>query len=278
MKTNDIADSGADPRTTEELVGLALDEKDEDAAWDLITALHFRGTREVLTAAERLCAGPTAAERELGATILGQLGVPDRSFPDECFECLARTVRAETDPDVLQAIGVAFGHLDDPRCIELLLPFKAHPDETVRWGVVQGISGHDFPEAIEALIGLSQDEDEEVRDWATFGLGSLIDTDTPEIREALWARLSDSYEDARAEALTGLARRKDPRTVDLLLKELAADDVDIMVIDAAEELGDSRLLPALKRLKKHWPEDRGEEEESLDKAIFSCRLNPEKTR
>jgi HEAT repeat protein len=275
MKQKTFEDKNSDPRSTEELIRLALTERDEDMAWESVTALHFRGTREVLEAAELLCDSAIPTERELGATLLGQLGVPERSFPDECFDCLARMIETEDDPDVLQAIAIAFGHLDDPRCIEILIPFKNHPSDIVRWGVVHGISGHDFPAAIETLIELSRDRDEEIRDWATFGLGTLIDTDSEEIREALWARVVDTYGDARAEALMGLARRKDPRTAGLLLQELAEEDVDSMAIDAAEELGDPALVSALTQLKKRWPENRREEEEWLDKAIASCKGIPE---
>jgi HEAT repeat protein len=270
MKRGILEDKYADPRSTSDLIRLALAEPDEDLVGELVSALHRRGTREVLEAAELLCDSASAPERELGATLLGQLGVPERAFPDECFACLERMLDIETDADTLQAIAIAFGHLKDPRSIDLLLPLKSHPSDIVRWGVANGLSGHNDPAAIRALIDLSTDIDEEIRDWAAFGLGSLIDTDTPEIRDALWARVSDFYEDARAEALVGLARRKDPRVLDLLQSELANPDVDIMAIDAAQELGDIRLLPALLQLKDNWPKERREEEEWLDRAIASC--------
>jgi len=262
--------ASADPRPTDELVRLALTEVDEDMAWEYVTALQFRGDGEVLKAALCLCESQLPTERELGVTILGQLGIPERTFPGKSFLTLARMLETETDPDTLQAIGVAFGHLNDPRCIGLLVPMKNHPCNLVRWGVVHGIAGHNHPLAIQTLIELSRDEDEEIRDWASFALGSLIDTDTEEIREALWARVTDSFEDVRAEALTGLARRKDPRVRDLLLRELAAENVDIMIVDAAQELGDALLLPALLELKQRWPADRRDEEDWLDKAIESC--------
>lgn len=56
---------------------------------------------------------------------------------------------------------------------------------------------------------LTQDTDEDVRDWATFGLGVFGQLDSPEIREALVTRLSDTNADVRAEALAGLAARKE---------------------------------------------------------------------
>src|SRR5262249_16743405 len=49
--------------------------------------------------------------------------------------------------------------------------------------------------------------DESVRDWATFGLGQLIERDTPKLRAALLVRLEDPDEKTRIEAVRGLARR-----------------------------------------------------------------------
>jgi len=59
---------------------------------------------------------------------------------------------------------------------------KNHPSEDVRFGVVHGSLTHENESAIHTLIELSADEDEDVRNWATFGIGSLIVNDTEEIR------------------------------------------------------------------------------------------------
>lgn len=270
-----------DPRTTSELVHLALTEPDEDAAWEPVTVLHHRATREVLEAAEQLCASSVAQERELGANILGQLGIPERAFHDKCFKVLSRMLLTEEDPCALNAITVAFGHLDDPRCIDHVLPLRLHPDSDVRFGVVLALSAYHTrkcADATTALIELSNDADDEVRDWATFGLSALTAPededfaffDTPEIREALWAEVSDPYPDARAEALVGLAYRKDPRIVEPLLELLNAERVGTMIVEAAMEIGDPRLLPALLKLNEWWPGDSKWDAELLDKAIASC--------
>ena len=84
--TSRIREAQDDPRTVGELVSLALSEQDENAAWDVVGILHFRGTQEVFDAARLLCRSCCAAEQTLGANILGQLGVPVRSFPDESVE------------------------------------------------------------------------------------------------------------------------------------------------------------------------------------------------
>jgi HEAT repeat protein len=257
-----------DPRPTEELINLALTEEDEHAAWNAVTVLQFRATREVLEAAQNLCKSERAKERELGANILGQLGVPDRAFPDECLATALELLETDQEVQVLSAACIALGHLHDPRAIGPLVGLKNHPSEDVRYGVVHGLSGQRDDLAIATLIELSADEDSDVRDWATFELGTILDdVDTPQIREALFARLGDPDDDTRGEALASLARRKDERVLVPLTRELeeAADDAGPLVFEAAEKLGDPRLCPVLLKIKAL-----GVEDSYLEKALAAC--------
>jgi HEAT repeat protein len=259
-----------DPRVTDELIRFALNEVDEDAAWDAVVVLHLRATPEVLAAAQGLCGSAVAKERELGANILGQLGVPDRAFPEECFQTLSGMLASENDPEVLEAIAGACGHLNDARVVEFLAPLRRHADAEVRLGVVHGMSRHEDALAIGSLIELSKDENEDVRDWATFELGSMIETDTLEIREALVERLMDKHDGARGEALVGLARRKDTRVFTPLLDELKSASVSLLALEAAEQLADPRLVPALTSLKEGWDGDDDVHSEQLHHALLSC--------
>lgn len=61
-------------------------------------------------------------------------------------------------------------------------------------------------------------------------------TDSPEIRAAFRRRLDDSYEEARREAIWGLALRNDALGVKLLLKHLESEEWWNGDKDAAEEL------------------------------------------
>lgn len=261
----------SDPRPTTELIRIALTEEDEDAALDPVKTLQFRGTKEVLESAIQLCKSPFPKERELGANILGQLGLPDRTFPEDCFQVLAAMLSDEKEPIVLAAIAIAFGHLNDPRAIPLLAPLKKHSDSDVRYGVVHGMSRHKDKLAIQTLIDLSKDSDMDVRNWATFGLGSMIDIDTPEIRKALFDRSTESDREIRGEALVGLARRKDNRVLDLLIEELSLDHVGILALEAAEELGDPKLVPSLMALHSEWENDPEDScTRQLQQALLSC--------
>ena len=75
-------------------------------------------------------------------------------------------------------------------------------------------------QAIEHLMVLMADEDEDVRDWATFAVGTRSDVDTPEIRDALNERLNDPFWDAKLEGIMGLAKRRDMRALPHIIEAL----------------------------------------------------------
>ena len=108
-----------DSRSTEELIQLALtapeEDDDGDDRWDFIWLLRYRGTRDVLNGAIALTESNNSEERTIGIQILGQLGIPDRTFPDECLTTLIGLLKHEIDPLILQSIGIALGHLNDAR-------------------------------------------------------------------------------------------------------------------------------------------------------------------
>ncbi len=229
---------------------LAVGDEDEHEYWDHVRALQDRGDRETFDAAWALCGSSRPLERALGVNILAQGQARRKTFHDEAVSTLLELLDHESDPRVLSSLGYALGHRWDERTVGPILEFKSHPDANVRFSAVMALLCHSDDRAIQALIGLSADEDSDVRDWATFGLGSQIDIDTPEIGEALVARLTDPDVDTRAEALVGLARRQDPRAVEPLLHELAASYVPWITLDAASEMRDDRVYQALFTLRE----------------------------
>lgn len=259
-----------DPRATHEFIATALTEPDEHAAWDAVVMLHFRGTKDVFDAACQLCASECPRERTLGANILGQLGIPNRSFPKESVAVLLKLLEVESAEDVLVSICIALGHIHDPTAIPSLSRLKTRPSADVRYAVAFGLLGFEDHLAIKTLIDLSGDQNDEVRDWATFGLGSQIDVDAPAIRAALLARVSDKDEGTRGEALVGLARRKAQRVVEPLIKELerypVSDYGNYSLLEAAQEIADIRLLPVLTKLKQSADTDHTR----LDEVIRRC--------
>jgi HEAT repeat protein len=264
----------SDSRSTAELIALALTSEDEDGEYEYIRILQDRGTADVLQAARILCLTGSIRERVLATDILGQIRVADPSQQAEPVTILLALLEREQDPDVLSSALLALGHWPDPRIIAPVAQFADHPDSGVRYGVVCALLSRREDHAIATLIARSDDEDSHVRDWATFGLGSLIETDTPAIREALYARVDDVDDDTRGEALCGLAQRGDPRLLTPLLRELAAlapEEVGSLLVEAAVEaalrLRDPRLYPALVRLQAVAP---SYEEDDLEAALKGC--------
>jgi HEAT repeat protein len=264
-----ILEARNNPATTDELISLALSETDEDLAWEAVVTLHLRGTREVLDAARKLCASNYPKERKLGADILGQLGVPVRSFPVESVKALLPMLKTEQDDEAIYSICIALGHIHDPATVPVLAKLKSHPSVQIRWAIAGALGGFEDQLAITTLIELSRDQDGIVRDWATFGLGTQISVNTPEIKNALLARLSDKDEVTRGEALRGLATRKDQRVLKPLIKELERyhqAEYGIYALEAAEKFADERLIPVLTRLKK----DSKGESSQIDEIIRCC--------
>jgi HEAT repeat protein len=266
MKDLNYADPRNDPRLVGELIIAALTKSDEELAWNAIRAIQSRGTREVLTQAASLCRSSCEQERILGADILGQGGPVKPSFPRECAGLLVEMLRKTQPPPVLAAIFNALGHLHAPEAIWAASRFRQHPDAAVRHAVVLALNGHDHPTAVRWLIELTRDSDSHVRDWATFALGSQTDLDSAELRDALADRLDDPDDDTRAEALMGLARRRDRRVIAALAKELSGDCVGTLAVEAAEEIGAPELYVPLVELRTWWDVA----PELLDHAVRAC--------
>ncbi len=177
------------------------------------------------------------------------------------LEALLAALAVERIAAPLASIVAALGHIGDPGTLARLFPLADHRSAEVRLAVafaVATISPQPLaPEARTALIRLSRDTDPEVRDWATFGLGTLSDVDGPDVRAALLARAEDAHHEARAEALFGLAVRRDPRAVPHLIRALQSPLVGGLEVDAAAAAADPRLLPALLGASTFWRRGRG---------------------
>lgn len=251
-----MSDLANDRRSTRELFDTAL-ESDDDDAWAAVGALHWRGTKDILERCLTLSRSKNAKERARSADILGQLGIPDRTFPDESFDILLRLLK-DDDPKVVFAAIMGIQNLDSIRAAPHVMPYVTHKDDNVRYAVAVALGSVENADATAALLILMKDQDVEVRDWATFGLGQQSEADSEEIRSALVDRLTDEDSDVRYEAIIGLARRRDKRALGFLESILRADPGDLFAREAAarllgvndsEETPTVKLISALERLE-----------------------------
>jgi len=231
-------------RSVDDLFATVIRGDDEDARWAAVTLLHELSTREVFERAATLCRSSSSAERAAGVDVLAQLGHGDeRLFVAEAMPLLLEMLHDE-DQRVQTAAIQALGHQRDPRIVAPVSRFARHEADDVRWAVACALGGIEDDVAVKVLIELSSDRSDEVRDWATFGLGSMTERDTPAIRRALLARLDDTSLNVVAEAELGLARRHDLRVIPHLVSAVEADE-EKLAGEAADEITSPGMLNAL---------------------------------
>jgi len=260
-------------------LGQGLEDPDvEEEAGTLVAQLQVEAKGPVLEVALSALSHDNTWHRRAAAWVLGQFGYPEgRPFGARVLPEVLRAARAERDDDVRQDLVSALGNADDAAWLDELLSFAGDPAPGVREAVAMSVPGMPYSEplperALGALITLSSDTDPRVRDWATFGLGSQSSQDSPAIRAALLARLDDEDPDTAAEALLGLARRADREALVRVRAVIEEPDrpVGLLVLDAAAELADPVLLPALEALAVAWKGDGDEHTKAVALAIARC--------
>ena len=234
------------------LVRIALRHWHSDRCWHAITRMQMRGSSETLAMVHRLAASPSWRRRSLGLYIASQLR-QRRTHSSVEFglaatqELLLAGLQDQKDEVVCAAVS-GLGHRPHPAALTRLVGLATHPNASIRCNVAISLGRDSEQSAVDALLRLASDTDDRVRDWATFGLGTLQQhADTPEIREALWKNLHDRDEEVRGEALVGLAERRDPRAINHLIEHL---DLGCRVyeLEAAAKLASPLLLGPLQNI------------------------------
>lgn len=205
---------------------------ESDTYWAIVWLLANRGDEETLAQVVPLTGGDAIA-RSFAASVLGPFApridfepddiieIPRRFASTEITDILLQMLVVEKEERVIDALVSSLGqHRDnDPRIPAAIGRFVQHPSTDIRWSIAVGLGSYETPEASELLLRLSADKDSGVRDWATFGLARHVSIDSPSIRSALVARLSDQHAEIRLKAIEGLALRHDPHVVTAFLQE-----------------------------------------------------------
>jgi HEAT repeat protein len=224
---------------------------EDEAPWQAVRTLRKLGTRDVFDFAAEWCKSPTPLVRARGIDVLAQLGKtvehPSNSFPHEAYAIVSALAETETENRPLSSAVAALGHLDNEAAVPVIARFCSNPSQEVRFNVACALGSYPNDDvSVKTLLFLTQDADPDVRDWATFGLGVLSDQDSTDIREALFRELADTNEDAREEAMVGLAKRKDHRVLPYLFASLNGPDVKVRVAEATV------LMLSMEADPDHW--------------------------
>jgi HEAT repeat protein len=212
---------------------------DDDAPWEAVGKLRNLGTHQVYERAAEWCISGDPLKRARGADVLAQIGRtsehPQNNFVEESYAVVSQLAQHEKEPLPLLAAIHALGHIGNPLALPLVIQNCSHDDANVRFAVACALGNFaDDPRAVQALIALMGDPDEDVRDWATFGLGVLGHADSPEIRAALLIQTDDPNPDVQEEALVALANRQESRVIPRLIAELNHGRVSDRLREAAE--------------------------------------------
>lgn len=235
-------------------------DRDHETWWTVVDALAARDDEETFEAALELCTGDDPRGREFGADLLGALasredsadsaGLGDQGADEtraaRAVPVLRRMAVTEGVEAVLDSVLNALGRYGDPRALPEVLAVIRRPGRTptpadpmALAAVMPGVGEDGYDDALAELLRMTEDDDPEVREWATQAVAGL-QADGEPIRAALAARLEDSNLTAVAEAARGLAERDDARARDGVQRVLAESGDEYardLAVQAARRLG-----------------------------------------
>ncbi|MNK89846.1 putative lyase [compost metagenome] len=264
--------------TTEKLFSRLQNNKSKKSYWDYITILRQRTTKEVFEKSVQFAQSKNPKEKIIGIDVLAQLGIPPRPFQKQTIKLFFELLETENNTKVLKSLLIAIGHNNENltnKQIGRLAIFSTTKNPLIKEGLVFSLLMINHPKAIESLITLSSDKLNHIRDWATFGLGTQIDEDNLEIRNALWKRVTDKHQETKLEAILGLAKRKDERIKPIIVQELLNGEYGVVLFEAIEEIGDKENLNVLKAYYKSEKSNKKIPKDWLDD-LKSCIKNLEK--
>jgi HEAT repeat protein len=245
--------------TVEKLFFRLINNKSDKTYWDNIRAIRARPSKEVFDSCIEFTKSENLKERLIGVHVLAQLGMPPRPFQKEILRLFFQLLEKENDSQILSAILYGIGHNNEKLTasqIEHLIIFKNHFNTEVREALVFALLGVASPKAIDTLIALTRDKRAAIRDWATFGVGTLIDDDNETIREVLWDRTNDKNKNVKLEAIAGLVKRKVLKVKEIIKRELNGGEFGTILFDSIQELNDKEFIPLLESNLEQYKDDK----------------------
>jgi len=244
--------------TDDKLLSRLCTNKSVKSRWDNIRVLRKRPSEELFFKCVELTKSKDPKIRSIGINILAQMGVTPRPFLKQTLKLYFELLNIESNPKVLMSLLYAIGHNNgklNKTQIEKLCTFSDNDNNWVKEGLVSSLLGVDNLNAIETLIKLSTDKISHIRNWATFGIGTQIERDNKNIKEALWNRINDTHQETKLEAIVGLAKRKDSRVNEIIKQELLDGEYGTLLFEAIIETSDKQFLPLLRQNLKAIKED-----------------------
>jgi len=228
--------------STKQLILKAYYEEDENIFMEYIHILRLRGNKEVFQQTKKLAYSKDSIYREIAASILSQFGYKTKLYKGESVHLLGKLLNDKNEDVVATAI-YGFGHRKCTRYADKLSSYISYQSLQIKEALSFALGGYEDSKSINTLIQLMTDKSDDVRDWATFSLAQINETNTQIVRDALFKNINDDVLDIRGEALLGLALRKDERVKDIIIEDLHKPFYGSWVFTALTEMPDNRYLP-----------------------------------
>lgn len=241
-----------------------LGEYDDAAPWEAVHTLRKLGSPAVFDHAVEWCHSSVDSRRARGADVLAQIGSGNdtdtvQSFRNSALPIILELLEKEKAARPISSAIYALGHLNLPTAIPMIVSYAKHFNPDVRHAVAFALGSFaDEQMSVDTLLALMKDDDDAVRDWATFSLGAQGDVNNREVRDALAVTLDDHDEDVRFEAAIGLGRRRDRRAAGPLA-EILNDDPNnfaateaanlLLDLDETQEVDPDELLGSLRSMR-----------------------------
>lgn len=187
-----------------------------------VDALLAGGDERALGLVMRLADGDAAEDRALAALLCSRLIEAAPGAGRSLLFVLAH----DRDPTVLAAAAEALKPVEGAGALAILRRLARHDDPAVRRGTAIALYGRSAPSAVRTLAELACDRDEEVRNWAVWGLADLP-SPTRTQRTALRRWLKQAKEGSQLtehvrEVLQGVPQTRSQRKRDRALRETTA--------------------------------------------------------
>lgn len=226
----------------------------EEQPWRYDDFLEIADTYWRLPGAiETAAAGASGAVGRQRIAVVDLLGrAPSSAERRGAVQALLLVLSLSDDDDLTAAVIDALGVLGRESALPALLRAASSDVVQVRASAAAALASvlSDPLDHVTrtTLLGLLDDEDEDVRDWAAFCFRSTTEWDSEEVRYVLRARCVDADPDVRQEAVRALAQRGDETAAAFVDSMLRDGETADLVVAAAADTGDARLFPALRRL------------------------------
>lgn len=257
----------------DKLVYKAKNSKWEKIYWNCIFELRKNVTKEMVDKCFSLIKSNDYKEKKVGIDVLCQLGTNRKKFVKEFLKQIFKILKTENDEALISSCLFAIGHNNknlNVSQIRFLTQFKNSKSKNIRYALVFSQLALKNEESMNSLLFLMKDKSPQVRDWATFGIGTQTDIDSEIIRESLYKNCFDKDEQTKSEAIVGLVNRNDKRAFDIIENELEKNNVGSLIFDTILNIENGEIfLPKLKLIFEESKKDNNINKEWLN-SLENC--------